>query len=133
MLKMAQQQYIKHLYKVEERSMNEIHKITGFNYRSVRQYAHREGWNEEDLSDIKPESYPLRGELIPVIDKRIAEDRKTPLKQRHTSKRIYDSLRDELGFTGSYSSVKQYIRKKFVMKMTNDGYLPRFLSMKQKC
>ena len=125
MLKMAQQQYIKHLYEVEERSLNEIHKITGFNYRPVRQYAYKEDWNEENLPDVEPESYPVLGEFIPVIDKWLTEDRKIPRKQRHTSKRIYERLRDELGFTGSYSSVKRYIRKKkYVMKMTNNGYLP---------
>lgn len=100
MLKMAQQQYIKHLYEVEEKSLNEIHKITGFNYRTVRQYAYKEDWNEENLPDVEPESYPVLGEFIPVIDKWLTEDRKIPRKQRHTSKRIYERLRDELGFTG---------------------------------
>lgn len=78
MLKMAQQQYIKHLYEVEERSLNEIHKITGFNYRTVRQYAYKEDWNEENLPDVEPESYPVLGEFIPVIDKWLTEDRKIP-------------------------------------------------------
>ena len=41
MLKMAQQQYIKHLYEVEERSLNEIAEMTGFNFRTVQKYAYR--------------------------------------------------------------------------------------------
>ena len=125
MLKMAQQQYIKHLYEVEERSLNEIHKITGYNYRTVRQYAYKEDWNEDNLPDVEPESYPILGEFIPVINQWLENDRKIPRKQRHTAQRIYDRLREELGFQGSYSSVKRYIRKqKYVMKMTSDGYLP---------
>ena len=39
MLKMAQKEYIKHLYEVEEKSVLEIANTTGFNYRTVRKYA----------------------------------------------------------------------------------------------
>ena len=39
MLKMAQIEYIKHLYEVEEKSLNEIAKIMNLNYRTVRKYA----------------------------------------------------------------------------------------------
>lgn len=49
MLKMAQQQYIKHLYEVEEKSLNEIAKMTGFNYHTIQKYAYRENWSVEHL------------------------------------------------------------------------------------
>lgn len=125
MLKMAQQQYIKHLYEVEERSLNEIAEMTGFNFRTVQKYAYQDNWSVDHLPDVEPGSYPVLGDFIPVIDLWLEEDRRVPRKQRHTIQRIYDRLRDECGFTGSYSSVKRYVRKKkFVLKMTNDGYLP---------
>lgn len=125
MLKMAQQQYIKHLYEMEEKSLNEIAKITGFNYRTVRKYAYQDNWSAEHLPNVESESYPVLGSYIPTIDKWLAEDRRVPRKQRHTVQRIYDRLRDECGFTGSYSSVKRYVRKKkYVMKMNCAGYLP---------
>lgn len=122
---MAQQQYIKHLYEMEEKSLNEIAKMTGFNYRTVRKYAYQDNWNAEHLPNVEPESYPVLGDYIPVIDRWLEEDRRVPRKQRHTAQRIYDRLKDECGFTGSYSSVKRYVRKKkYVMKMSYAGYLP---------
>lgn len=122
---MAQKQYIKHLYEVEEKSLLEIAKTTGFNYRTVRKYAYQEDWSNDNLPNIEPQSYPILGGFIPTIDKWLEKDRKVPRKQRHTAKRIYDRLRMEEGFSGSYSSVKKYVRKKkYIMKVDTEGYLP---------
>ncbi|NHO58299.1 hypothetical protein GOB86_14915 [Acetobacter lambici] len=33
-----------------------------------------------------------------------------PRKQRHTAKRVFDRLRDEQGFTGGYTIIKDYMR-----------------------
>ena len=109
MLKMAQQQYIKHLYEVEERSLNEIAEMTGFNFRTVQKYAYQDNWSVDHLPDVEPGSYPVLGDFIPVIDLWLEEDRRVPRKQRHTIQRIYDRLRDECGFTGSESSVRNLV------------------------
>jgi transposase len=45
-----------------------------------------------------------------VIDAILADDKQRPAKQRHTAKRIFDRLRDEHGFTGGYTIVKDYVR-----------------------
>jgi hypothetical protein len=37
-------------------------------------------------------------------------DKQAPKKQRHTAKRIFDRLRDENGYDGSYESVKEAVR-----------------------
>ncbi len=39
----------------------------------------------------------------------LAEDKERPKKQRHTSKRIFERLRDEHGFTGGITIVKDYV------------------------
>jgi hypothetical protein len=44
---MAQKEYIKHLYEVEEKSLLEIANATGFNYRTVQKYAYQEDWSKE--------------------------------------------------------------------------------------
>lgn len=125
MLKMAQVQYIKHLYENEEKSLREISRITEHSFQTVQKYAYQEDWSADNLPDIEPKSYPVLGDYIPVVDSWLEADRKIPRKQRHTVWRIYTRLRDEHGFTGSYSSVKKYVRKrKFVMKQTAEGYLP---------
>lgn len=59
----------------------------------------------------KPAAKPKLGPLIPVIDAILAEDRVAPLKQRHTAKRIFERLRDEHGYGGGYTVVKDYVRQ----------------------
>jgi hypothetical protein len=43
----------------------------------------------------KPVEKPKLGPLLPVIDAILEADRTTPVKQRHTAKRIFERLRDE--------------------------------------
>ena len=55
---------------------------------------------------------PVRPKLDPfigIIDRILEEDKDRPKKQRHTSKRIFERLRDEYGFTGKITIVKDYI------------------------
>ncbi len=125
MLRMAQVNYIKDLYENEEKSLREIARITGHSFGTVQKYAYQQNWSEDCLPDTEPKSYPVLGEFIPFIDEVLKTDRKIPRKQRHTVWRIYCRMRDEKGFTGSYSSVKKYVRKKkYVMRVQENGYLP---------
>ena len=50
--------------------------------------------------------------FIPIIDKILEDDKKSPKKQRHTAKRILQRLQEEHGFTGGYTIVKGYVREK---------------------
>ena len=55
---------------------------------------------------------PARPKLDPftgIIDRILAEDESRPKKQRHTSKRIFERLRDEHGYAGGISIVKDYV------------------------
>ena len=53
---------------------------------------------------------PKLGALLAVIDAVLEADRAAPVKQRHTAKRIFERLRDEHGFGGGYTVVKDYVR-----------------------
>jgi len=57
-----------------------------------------------------PAAKPKLGALLPVIDAILEADRTSPVKQRHTAKRIFERLRDEHGFAGGYTVVKDYVR-----------------------
>ena len=57
-----------------------------------------------------PISKPKLGALLPVIDAILEADQSAPAKQRHTGKRIFERLRDEHGFAGGYTVVKDYVR-----------------------
>lgn len=48
--------------------------------------------------------------LLPVVHQILRDDRKAPRKQRHTAVRIYQRLRDEHGYTGGLTAVKDAVR-----------------------
>jgi hypothetical protein len=54
----------------------------------------------------KPPVKPKLGAFIAIIDRILTEDKGRPKKQQHTAKRIFERLRDEHGFTGGISIVK---------------------------
>ena len=47
-----------------------------------------------------------------IIDTWLEGDRDVHRKQRHTAKRVFDRLREEHGFTGGYTIIKDYIRER---------------------
>ena len=56
---------------------------------------------------------PKRLKLAPftdIIDRILEEDRTVHRKQHHRAKRIFERLRDEHGFTGKETIVKDYVR-----------------------
>ena len=75
---MAQIKYIKDIYENEEASLREICRITGHSFETVRKYAYQENWGEGELPNLEPESYPVLGDFIPIIDEWLEADRKVP-------------------------------------------------------
>ena len=59
----------------------------------------------------KPVVRPKLGPLIGIIDAILERDRTAPPKQRHTAKRVFERLRDEHGFAGGYTTVRDYVRE----------------------
>src|SRR5271169_3420937 len=58
---------------------------------------------------------PVRPKLDPftgIIDQILDEDKRRPAKQRHTSKRIFERLRDEHGYGGGITIVKDYVHER---------------------
>jgi transposase len=60
----------------------------------------------------RPPSCPKLGAFTAIIDAILEADRAAPPKQRHTAKRIWQRLRDEHGFAGGYTTVKDYVRER---------------------
>ena len=54
---------------------------------------------------------PKLGGFTEIIDQWLKDDLSRNRKQRHTAKRIFERLRDEHGFTGGYTTVKNYVRE----------------------
>ena len=57
----------------------------------------------------KPPVRPKLDPFIGVIDRILADDKTRPRKQQHTAKRIFERLRDEHGFKGGITIVKDYV------------------------
>ena len=60
----------------------------------------------------RPPGRPKLDPFTGIIDRILEEDRQVHRKQRHTAKRIFERLRDEHGFTGGYTIVKDYVRER---------------------
>ena len=60
----------------------------------------------------KPPHKPKLAPFIGVIDSILESDKDKPRKQRHTAKRIFDRIQDEHGYSGGYTTVKDYVRGK---------------------
>ncbi len=91
----------------------------GYSQRAVsREFGYSRNMVRKALDFYKPPGYrrshpPSRPAVDPVqhiIDAWMEEDHNRPRKQRHTAKRIYERLRDEYGFKGSYSAVSRYVK-----------------------
>ncbi len=60
----------------------------------------------------KPVRRPKLEGFTAIIEGWFEDDKKVLAKQHHTAKRIFDRLRDEHGFTGGYTIVKDYVRER---------------------
>jgi transposase len=60
----------------------------------------------------KPPARPKLDPFIGIIAQILEEDERRPAKQRHTSKRIFERLRDEHGFAGGLTIVKDYVHER---------------------
>src|ERR671915_868366 len=109
------------MYTVElYRRVRRAHYVEG---RSIRQVArefnlHRHTVNKMLEYSVPPgyqrQQPPRRPKLdpyIPLIDQILQSDQARPKKQRHTAQRIFQRLRDEHGFSGQYTIVKDYVRR----------------------
>ena len=75
--------------------------------RKMLQYSEPPGYQRKQ-EPKRPKLDPFTG----VIDQILEENQTTRRKQRHTAKKIFERLRDEHGFTGGYTIVKDYVREK---------------------
>src|SRR5271163_4200556 len=58
----------------------------------------------------QPARRPKLDAWVGAIDQILEDDKAEARKQRHTAKRIFERLREEHGFSGGYTIVKDYVR-----------------------
>lgn len=79
------------------------------NFRTIQKIV----GHEEPLGyrRTQPRGKPTIGTFIPIIHEILQADKKAHPKQRHTGKRIFERLRDEHGYTGKITVVRDEIRR----------------------
>ena len=94
---------------VDGMSIREVSRVFGLHRDTVRKivaYSAPPGYRRQ-TPPRRPKLEPFTG----VIDQILADDLRRPRKQRHTAQRIFQRLRDEHGFGGQYTFVKDYVRE----------------------
>ena len=105
---------------VDGMSMREAARVFGLHRDTVRKmlaYSVPPGYRRQS-PPRKPKLDPYTG----VIDRILEDDLRRPRKQRHTAKRIFERLRDEYGFDGGYTTVKDYVREN--RRQTKEMFVP---------
>jgi len=92
--------------------------VEGASKRSIRRdYGVGAETLEKILANTEPPGYRTAaprpktklGPYLDVISEILASDRDAPPKQRHTAKRIFERLRDEHGYSGGITQVKEAV------------------------
>ena len=99
---------VRRAVRVEGMSQRAAAREFGLSRESVKkmlQYAVPPGYQRQ-----QPIKRPKLGPWLGVIDAILSDDKQRPVKQRHTAKRIFDRLKEEHGFGGGYTIVKDYVR-----------------------
>ena len=105
---------------VEGMSIREASRVFGLHRDTVRKmlaYSAPPGYRRQ-TSPRRPKLEPYTG----VIDRILDDDHRVPRKQRHTAQRIFERLRDEYGFGGGYTTVKDYVREH--RRRTQEMFVP---------
>ena len=98
---------VRHAVQIEGLSRREAARRFGLDPRTVAKmmvFSVPPGYRRS-----KPPARPKLDPFIGVIDRILEEDKSRPAKQRHTSKRIFERLRDEHGYAGGLTIVKDYV------------------------
>ena len=87
----------------------EIQRQTGRDRKTIKKFLEKKDYSPE------PPLTKARSSIVAPYEQKIRsylkEDTQHWDKQRHTAKRIFERLRDEEGFIGSYDSVQKYVKR----------------------
>ena len=94
---------------VDQCSEREAARLFGIHRKTVKkicQYAAPPGYQRK-AEAMSPKLSPFKDTIDAILD----ADKQVHVKQRHTAVRILERLRDEHGFTGGYTIVRNYVYK----------------------
>jgi len=123
MLKVDQYEYIRVAHRVYSKSIKELARETGHSRNTIRRVVRGE---YTGYSRRTTQWFPVLNPFMDIIDSWLEEDKKCPIKQRHTARRVYHRLVEEHGYRGSESTVRRYVRqaKARLGLNGNQAYIP---------
>ena len=98
---------VRHSVRIEGLSRREAARRFGIDPRTVAKmlaFSVPPGYRRS-----RPPARPKLDPFVGIIDQMLEDDKGCPAKQRHTSKRIFERLRDEHGYAGGLTIVKDYV------------------------
>jgi transposase len=112
---------------VQGKSVSEVSRELGLNWRTVKKMS------EEPVPPgyrrVSARARPVLGPFLEQIEKILAEDEAAPRKQRHTAQHVFERLRDEFGYKGGSTQVRDHVgrlragrREAFVPLVSVPGY-----------
>lgn len=108
MLTMDQYEFIRTGHRVYRKSIKQLQRETGHARNTIKRALKMEYL---EYPERKSQGFPMLGEYHKTIDEWLKADKVQPKKQRHTARRVYNRLVDELGFIGCESNVRRYVRE----------------------
>jgi transposase len=113
---------VRKAYFRDGKSKSQIARELGMDWRTVNKLLEMAPDEVPQYQRKQPVTYPVLGPYVAIIDSWLELDTQAPKKQRHTAQRMYDRLREEYGFPGCYSTVRDYLQQ--VRKKSPDVPLP---------
>lgn len=119
---MYTKELVRKAYHRDGKSQRQIARELGLHRDTVRKLLAKDAEEIPHYKQREKKHRPVLGPYVAIIDQWLQEDEQAPRKQRHTAKRIFERLKDEYGFEGGYSTVKDYLVQ--VRKKPVQVYLP---------
>lgn len=104
---MDQYEYIRTAQRVYGKNISELARQTGHSRNTIKKALRGEAWGYREREQ---QSFPVLDPYRSTIEEWLRKDKEQPKKQRHTARRVYNRLRTELGYKGSESNVRRYVR-----------------------
>ena len=128
MLTMDTIQDIRFRYFMKGENISQIANALKLDWKTVQKYVDMTDFNEPTAKPASERNFcPKLDPYKTTIDKWLEEDKQSPRKQRHTAKRVFHRLQEELPeFNCSYRTVASYYaaKHKEIFNCSKNGFLP---------
>lgn len=117
---MERSEIIKQLYEAENWSISELSQKFGHSRNTIKRYIDGKVAKYKRKKDYES---PQKDHIKDLMEQWYKVDLEGPKKQRRTGQKMYDDLKKDYGYKGSYSTVKRIFRE--LRGKSKEVYIPR--------